>query len=169
MQKDRRIIIMDINNQIQEQFTPQSMSLSEIFTDKDPIYQIPDYQRQYSWKDEQVTQLWDDIYEAYLNNKDESTMDTNYFLGSLIVIAKGNGIEDIVDGQQRITTLMILLCVLRRVYPKINSKVDPIQNPKVVKDRKSTRLNSSHANISYAVFCLKKKKQSTCPTTYTMA
>src|SRR3712207_7416289 len=28
-------------------------------------------------------------------------------------------------------------------------------------DRKSTRLNSSHANISYAVFCLKKKKQLT--------
>src|SRR3712207_8785966 len=27
-------------------------------------------------------------------------------------------------------------------------------------DRKSTRLNSSHANISYAVFCLKKKQQS---------
>src|SRR3712207_8935383 len=33
------------------------------------------------------------------------------------------------------------------------------------KDRKSTRLNSSHANISYAVFCLKKKK--TYHTTYT--
>src|SRR3712207_7499683 len=31
-----------------------------------------------------------------------------------------------------------------------------------VRDRKSTRLNSSHANISYAVFCLKKKKQVTC-------
>src|SRR3712207_7303066 len=29
------------------------------------------------------------------------------------------------------------------------------------KDRKSTRLNSSHANISYAVFCLKKKKKNT--------
>src|SRR3712207_7816786 len=28
-------------------------------------------------------------------------------------------------------------------------------------DRKSTRLNSSHANISYAVFCLKKKKKTT--------
>src|SRR3712207_9017788 len=28
----------------------------------------------------------------------------------------------------------------------------------VLQDRKSTRLNSSHANISYAVFCLKKKK-----------
>src|SRR3712207_7157508 len=30
-----------------------------------------------------------------------------------------------------------------------------------VQDRKSTRLNSSHANISYAVFCLKKKKKTT--------
>src|SRR3712207_6873748 len=33
-----------------------------------------------------------------------------------------------------------------------------------IKDRKSTRLNSSHANISYAVFCLKKKKKKTCST-----
>src|SRR3712207_8552333 len=31
-------------------------------------------------------------------------------------------------------------------------------------DRKSTRLNSSHANISYAVFCLKKKKNTTLHT-----
>src|SRR3712207_8765345 len=31
------------------------------------------------------------------------------------------------------------------------------------RDRKSTRLNSSHANISYAVFCLKKKKNSRQP------
>src|SRR3712207_7660093 len=30
---------------------------------------------------------------------------------------------------------------------------------KVIPDRKSTRLNSSHANISYAVFCLKKKNK----------
>src|SRR3712207_7053622 len=29
---------------------------------------------------------------------------------------------------------------------------------RILEDRKSTRLNSSHANISYAVFCLKKKK-----------
>src|SRR3712207_7253036 len=35
-------------------------------------------------------------------------------------------------------------------------------------DRKSTRLNSSHANISYAVFCLKKKKQTVYNYTHTM-
>src|SRR3712207_6886405 len=40
-------------------------------------------------------------------------------------------------------------------------------------DRKSTRLNSSHANISYAVFCLKKKQKNRCtrviPATITAA
>src|SRR3989442_5578014 len=35
-------------------------------------------------------------------------------------------------------------------------------------DRKSTRLNSSHVRISYAVFCLKKKKKDTKPTVSTM-
>src|SRR5258707_2680255 len=34
--------------------------------------------------------------------------------------------------------------------------------PRTARDRKSTRLNSSHANISYAVFCLKKKKKTKC-------
>src|SRR5947209_18271807 len=34
----------------------------------------------------------------------------------------------------------------------------PRRSIRVIVDRKSTRLNSSHANISYAVFCLKKKK-----------
>src|SRR5437870_6827596 len=38
--------------------------------------------------------------------------------------------------------------------------VDPLQVPGEVRDRKSTRLNSSHVAISYAVFCLKKKKKS---------
>lgn len=121
---------------MKEEFKPQSLSISEVFLNNDPIYQIPDYQRQYSWKDEQVVQLWEDIYGAFLNNKDDNTTDTNYFLGSLIVISKGNSIEDIVDGQQRITTLMILLCVLRRLYPNINKNIDASLNPKVVTIKK---------------------------------
>src|SRR5947209_20287802 len=38
------------------------------------------------------------------------------------------------------------------------ARVLGVQMARVLLDRKSTRLNSSHANISYAVFCLKKKK-----------
>src|SRR5258707_3928145 len=42
--------------------------------------------------------------------------------------------------------------------PHGESRVEPWSRADAVIDRKSTRLNSSHANISYAVFCLKKKK-----------
>src|SRR3712207_6864075 len=44
--------------------------------------------------------------------------------------------------------------------------LDPAAEGHVVQDRKSTRLNSSHANISYAVFCLKKKKKNKNNTHY---
>src|ERR1039458_9605036 len=37
------------------------------------------------------------------------------------------------------------------------ASTEPADSPKTVTDRKSTRLNSSHLGISYAVFCLKKK------------
>src|SRR3712207_7900116 len=49
---------------------------------------------------------------------------------------------------------------------KVSSGVphgDPVWCPVDLRDRKSTRLNSSHANISYAVFCLKKKKNKLAP------
>src|SRR5947209_14520134 len=48
------------------------------------------------------------------------------------------------------------------LFPKCSSarsQICPYNRAKTSKDRKSTRLNSSHANISYAVFCLKKKKK----------
>src|SRR5947209_4638040 len=49
----------------------------------------------------------------------------------------------------------------RDLSPRRRRLLDPEQLvERVERDRKSTRLNSSHANISYAVFCLKKKKQS---------
>src|SRR5258707_8763578 len=49
-----------------------------------------------------------------------------------------------------------LLEVLAGILPAETSDVQWLGRPL---DRKSTRLNSSHANISYAVFCLKKKKK----------
>src|SRR3712207_8331853 len=47
----------------------------------------------------------------------------------------------------------------RRVTGRGESASDPVWSPDGESDRKSTRLNSSHANISYAVFCLKKKRE----------
>src|SRR2546430_8461129 len=47
---------------------------------------------------------------------------------------------------------------VQEVGVPLPSEVAPAR---VLRDRKSTRLNSSHSQISYAVFCLKKKKKST--------
>jgi uncharacterized protein with ParB-like and HNH nuclease domain len=102
-------------------FKPLSLSVKELFGNTDSFYKIPQYQRPYKWENEQVDKLWDDIYEAYDNKED------NYFLGSIIT-AKPRDDErsayvDVVDGQQRLTTLMILFCVVRDVYPRINEKI----------------------------------------------
>ena len=111
---------------MEEPFKPLSLSIGELFGNKDALYKIPQYQRPYKWEDEQVDKLWDDIYDAFENNED------NYFLGSIIT-AKPRDNEksayvDVVDGQQRLTTLMILFCVIRDLFPAIN-KENSIENP----------------------------------------
>jgi uncharacterized protein with ParB-like and HNH nuclease domain len=103
---------------MEEPFKPLSLSIGELFGNKDALYKIPQYQRPYKWEDEQVDKLWDDICDAFENNED------NYFLGSVIT-AKPRDNEksayvDVVDGQQRLTTLMILFCVIRDLFPEIN-------------------------------------------------
>lgn len=74
-------------------------------------FSIPDYQRPYAWGGEQTSQLLSDIMEAQLRNPDEP-----YFLGSLVLV-KQEGVPkaEVIDGQQRLTTLSILFAVLREL------------------------------------------------------
>jgi uncharacterized protein with ParB-like and HNH nuclease domain len=114
---------------MEEPFKPLSLSVRQLFGNDDALYKIPQYQRPYKWEDEQVERLWDDIHEAFTNEE------SNYFLGSIIT-AKPRGSEqsayvDVVDGQQRLTTLMILFCVVRDMYPDINHEAVK-ENPNAV-------------------------------------
>ena len=97
-----------------ETFKPENKTISEIFN-CDEIYKIPNYQRQYSWIDDQLEELWEDLYEAYENKSSNKC----YFLGSIVVVKAGNYLH-LIDGQQRITTLMIMMDVLRKTFPKLN-------------------------------------------------
>jgi len=257
----------------------------------DKQFQVPLYQRPFSWQDDQLRRLWSDIREHANGSGSLST----HFLGSLVLapsVVGPTGLQSwiVVDGQQRLTTLMLAMCAIRdhlaapdghqkarvsktylvneyyeadgyskllptkadrgsflaclnstadaggtdnigrayrffrqelagaddpsdpfdvsaiervisdqlalvaitadaddnvfRIFESINntglnlSQADLVRNlvfmllptkgdlvyetvwlPMQRRDRKSTRLNSSHANISYAVFCLKKKKK----------
>lgn len=69
----------------------------------DDFYEIPLYQRAYAWEDKQLSQLIEDIKDVNLNTK--------YYLGSLVVSHSKNKYE-VVDGQQRLTSLFLLLNVL---------------------------------------------------------
>ena len=102
-------------------FIPEAKIIAKIFGDADSYYQIPDYQRPYSWEDEQIEQLWDDLYSAMESG------DERYFLGPMILIRRKDGYFEyfeVVDGQQRLTTLTILFCVLRDLYGSDLEKFD---------------------------------------------
>lgn len=74
-------------------------NIAEIWQDD---YVVPLYQRNYAWQESQIQQLLQDIYD---NSK---TQDSNYFIGSLVVLQRPDGVYEIIDGQQRLTTLHII-------------------------------------------------------------
>lgn len=99
-----------------ETFIPEDKTLYELFNCAE-IYKIPDYQRQYTWGDDELDQLWEDLTEAYQNQSENES----YFLGSIVVVENSKlGFHELIDGQQRITTLMILLLVLAKNFPDLN-------------------------------------------------
>lgn len=82
-------------------------TISQILTEQ-IRYEIPPYQRPYSWEKSNVEQFLDDIWEAFCDN------DQEYFIGSLITIERTkDALYDVVDGQQRLTTLNLIFACLR--------------------------------------------------------
>lgn len=103
-------------------FTPATKNIKQVLGNSESFYIVPDYQRPYDWGDENVENLFDDIYEAFKDAQFEEYNLANYFLGSIILIQRDNMLE-VVDGQQRLTTLTILFCVLRDFYLQNNKEI----------------------------------------------
>ncbi|MCD4718544.1 MAG: DUF262 domain-containing HNH endonuclease family protein [Desulfobacula sp.] len=76
------------------------------------FFHIPRFQRPYSWDAENISEFWDDL----VINKNE-----DYFIGSMVVYKKAKQQFGVVDGQQRLTTITILLCVIRDEFKKIGN------------------------------------------------
>lgn len=87
--------------------------LKDVFSD-DYMFTIPVYQRPYAWTTDQADDLLDDLQDAVKRDPDAP-----YFLGSIVLIKEDDTPDsDVVDGQQRLTTLTILFCVLRELAPE---------------------------------------------------
>ena len=85
-------------------------------------YRIPEYQRPYVWENDQVTELLDDIMQARNSNSE-----SQYFLGSMVLSkhTKEEGTTkyeeyDLLDGQQRLTTLFLITAVVRDLTSTTN-------------------------------------------------
>src|SRR5438093_53590 len=87
-------------------------------------FQIPLYQRSFAWGDSQLSQLWEDVLEQYdlLTPNETGHLDSSpptHFLGSMVMApspmlhAQGVTTFLVIDGQQRLTTLLVALCALR--------------------------------------------------------
>ena len=88
--------------------------LMDIFNDK-YIFNIPPYQRPYAWTTEETGELLDDLLYA-IRGVEKIDEASPYFLGSIVIIKTGKTPStEVIDGQQRLTTLTILLCVLREL------------------------------------------------------
>lgn len=68
---------------------------------------VPRYQRDYAWEEENVQDLWDDL---------KISSDDQYFIGNMVVHENGPASWDLVDGQQRLTTVLIALAAIRDKY-----------------------------------------------------
>lgn len=99
-------------------------TISALFSDKKSDFLIPDYQRPYAWEDTECQTLWEDIFSFAFPDNDYSKFNSEsdeYFLGPIVTFKNEAGKLEIIDGQQRLTTLMLLL---RAFYEKFGNMKD---------------------------------------------
>ncbi|GAA8506098.1 DUF262 domain-containing protein [Helicobacter pylori] len=86
--------------------------LHQILVDSEYFYQVPDYQRPYVWDKDHLGALIDDLVGSYTNNGEDE-----YFCGSIVIAENQKDKRwDVVDGQQRLTSFIILACTILRLY-----------------------------------------------------
>ncbi len=122
------------------------MRLAQVFSTK--AFRIPDYQRGYAWGERQWNDLWEDIWDI----TEEDGVFQPHYTGTISLkeinqnnvpaeeswfMEKGNRFYAVVDGQQRLTTLEIMLFELAKLYPDEEDK-EEILNTYLFKSRKST-------------------------------
>ena len=99
-------------------------TIKELFENKKSDFLIPDYQRPYAWGENECLTLWEDIFSFAFPENDKDKFDNandEYFLGPIVTFKNDLGKMEIIDGQQRLTTLMLLL---RAFYARYGNMQD---------------------------------------------
>lgn len=115
------MIILEV--EIVSKLNVDQKTIKDLFQDKRADFLIPDYQRPYAWGEAECQTLWDDIFTFAIPDEGRTKFDRNseYFLGPIVTFKNESGQLEVIDGQQRLTTLMLLL---RAFYAKFGHMQD---------------------------------------------
>lgn len=87
----------------------KNVSIHEIYLSGQPqvTYQVPIYQRNYAWEDTEINALVKDVLDSYVKDKNSV-----YYIGTLVTYKRGDSLFEVIDGQQRLTTIYLILRAL---------------------------------------------------------
>lgn len=138
------------------------------------FYAVPDYQREYVWDTDQVEQLLKDIREEMGDGPTQESPE--YFIGSIVVCPGREAVLDLIDGQQRMTTLYIILCAIRDRLAELGAPPSAVLNSQIAdaavdvsgEERRRYRLDLQYEDSGDALTQLADRKRIETPTTQSM-
>lgn len=92
------------------QIESRDLTIEQVYQD---FYAVPDYQREYVWAEDDVQTFAEDIHDEFYGDRGELLQGPEYFIGSIVVCKNESGVYDLIDGQQRMTTVFLFLCAIR--------------------------------------------------------
>lgn len=130
----------------------QELSIEQIYKGDKVTYEVPIYQRNYAWEKDEISALIQDVYDAYIFNKQ------TYYIGTLVSFHKGDQVYEVIDGQQRLTTINLILKALeidiqnKLTYKARKKSNDTIQSiPKFDVDEKDLGIENGYMFAKSAI------------------
>jgi uncharacterized protein with ParB-like and HNH nuclease domain len=110
-------------------------TIYDLLAGKKSDFLIPDYQRPYAWDEDQCQTLWDDIFAFSFpnNNFDEFDDNDEYFLGSIVTFKNERGKLEVIDGQQRLTTLLLILRAFYDIFSNMDDEKSKLTHDRIEK------------------------------------
>lgn len=99
-------------SEITEKIESKIKTINELF--KNNKFKVPFYQRDYAWKKDEIDDLWNDLMDVF-----EGYQDSHFF--GQIVTYNGEDVQDLIDGQQRLTTSVILMATIHKICGELLS------------------------------------------------
>ena len=90
------------------------------------FYTVPDFQREYVWQPENVEQLLQDVLDEFFDEHGKVLPTSEYFIGSIVACPDKSDTFQLIDGQQRMTTIYLVLCAVRDCFQESDVDVPGI-------------------------------------------